>query len=445
MIDHQESSLASLREKIKQKSARLAVIGLGYVGLPVACQYADAGFEVLGIEHRADRVEIINSGVSPIEGEEPGLKELVERVISSGKMRATTNYQELFDIDVILIAVETPVDRTNQPRYQALRSAVCSLGPVLKEGAMVIVESTIAPGTMTDVVLPLLEESSGKKVNQDFFLGNCPERVMPGKLLLNLKNLSRVLGGMSPETANTMQLLYKQVINGELDVTDCITAELVKTVENTYRDVQIAFANEVALICEAVGGDVWKVRDLVNKTPYRQMHLPGAGVGGHCIPKDPLLLAYGVRDKEVSLRLIPAARTVNNAMPMHIVDLLADGFSEVGKTLHGTRILVLGYSYLEDSDDTRNSPSEVLVRALKDQGAQVIVHDPFVSQYTGDLYAKASGCDAAVLMVKHKQYSQIDLNALKSSLHTPVFVDGRGFYNTNDFSDWIYRKVGMGN
>lgn len=417
-------SLVELREKIERKQARLAVIGLGYVGLPVAATFADAGFDVVGVEARADRVEQINAGVCPIEGNEPGLAELLARVIAQETLRATTDYESLRDREVVLIDVETPVDGHNIPRYEALKSALGCLVPVLKRGALVIVESTIAPGTMANVAKPILE-SGGMKLNEDFYLGNCPERVMPGKLLSNLRSVSRVVGGMTPATAEAMIALYRHVVHAALDPTDCVTAELVKTAENAYRDVQIAFANEVALICEAVGGDVWKVRELVNKSPGRNMHLPGAGVGGHCIPKDPWLLAYGAEGKEVTLRLIPAARAVNDSMPLHIVDLLQRALVSVGREVAGARVLVMGYAYLEDSDDTRNSPSEVLVRRLCDLGAHVVIHDPYVREYQGDLLPMARGCDAVIVMVAHSQYRSLELAALK----TPILVDGRRVFD----------------
>ncbi len=413
--------LDELREKIDRIEARLAVIGLGYVGLPVACAFASAGFDVVGLELRSDRVECINRGVSPIDGNEPGLAELLADAIAAQRFRATADYLAIADRDVILIAVETPVDENNVPHYQALRSAAGALAKELKPGALVIVESTIAPGTMAGVVRPALE-TAGLQLNRDFYLGNCPERVMPGKLLRNLHGVSRVVGGMTPETAETMLALYRHIVQADLDATDCVTAELVKTVENAYRDVQIAFANEVALICEAVGGDVWRVRGLVNKSPGRQMHLPGAGVGGHCIPKDPWLLAHGVHDKGVPLRVIPAARAVNNSMPLHVVDLVQQALRcDVCRA----RILVLGYAYLEESDDTRNSPSEILVRHLCDLGAQVLVHDPYVSGYQGNILAMARGCDAAVVMVKHRAYTELDLAALARALRAPVVVDAR--------------------
>ena len=251
------------------------------------------------------------------------------------------------------------MDGNHVPQYHALRSVLELLGPVLKDEALVIVESTIAPGTMEQMVGPVLQSSSGKVPGKGFHLGHCPERVTPGRLLANLRGVSRVVGGMTAETAETMVALYRTVVEADLDTTDCMTAELVKTVENAYRDVQIAFANEVALICEAVGGDVWRVRELVNKSPGRQMHQPGAGVGGHCIPKDPWLLAYGARLGGHSPTLIPAARSINDGMPLHLAELTAHALEAAGRKMSEARVAVLGYSYLEESDDVRNSPSEV--------------------------------------------------------------------------------------
>jgi len=424
--------LDELRQTIASKEARLAVIGLGYVGLPVACAFARIGFNVLGVEVARQRVDTINAGNSPITGMEPGLQELVAEVVASGKLRATWDYEELGDRDVILICVETPVDEHDLPNYEALRSALEALGTVMKAGALVIIESTVAPGTTRDVVLPLLEASSGKRLNQGFYLGNCPERVMPGKLLANIRNVSRVIGGMTPETAQTMQVLYRHIVSAELDLTDCITAELVKTVENTYRDVQIAFANEMALICEKVGGDVWKVRELVNKSPGRMMLMPGAGVGGHCIPKDPWLLAYSVRTSDIDLRMIPAARSVNKSMPVHMVELLEAALKSEGKQLYGSQILVLGYTYLEDSDDIRNSPSQDVVKILEDRAAIVTIYDPYVASYKGSLLEKASGCEAVVVMVRHKEYRALDLKSLASVMKTPLMIDGRAVFREEE-------------
>jgi UDP-N-acetyl-D-mannosaminuronic acid dehydrogenase len=305
------------------------------------------------------------------------------------------------------------------------------------------VESTIAPGTVRDVVRPLLEQHSGRKAGQDFFLGACPERVMPGKLLANLRTMSRVCGGDTLSTAQMMVQLYRHIVEADLDIADIITAELVKTAENAYRDVQIAFANEVALICEANGADVWQVRDLVNKSPFRQMHMPGAGVGGHCIPKDPWLLVYGA-PADVPVRLIPAARTINESMPHHVAELTLAALGQAGQPTSGARVLVLGYAYLADSDDTRNSPSVALIEHLHHRGVVPVVHDPWVAEYRGDVLERAAGCVAAIFMVAHRAYNDLDLESLRAALAAPVLIDGRGMFEPRALQarGWFYRGVG---
>ena len=417
--------LEQLAQRIEDKSAKLAVIGLGYVGLPVACMFAEAGFQVVGLRRDPAKVAMINRGECPLEGEEPGLAELVARVTAGGRLHATTDYCEVEGADVILIAVETPVEAdTHKPAYKALRSALRDLGPHLGQGVMVIIESTIAPGTMARVVQPELEAASGKRVNQDFVLVNCPERVMPGKLLYNIRHLNRVVGASSPEAAAVAVALYRHIVEGELDPVDCITAEIVKTAENAYRDVQIAFANELALVCEDLGADVWQVRELVNKAPFRDVHRPGAGVGGHCIPKDSWLLLANTSPK-LRARLIPDARAVNDYMPYHMAEILETALQKEGLALAEARIAVLGYAYLENSDDTRNSPSETLVAHLRRLGSEVVVQDPYVAPYRGDVLATVEGCDAVVVMVAHAAYKALDLAKLCAALRTPILVDGR--------------------
>jgi UDP-N-acetyl-D-mannosaminuronic acid dehydrogenase len=432
--------------KIENKQARIVVLGLGYVGLPVACLFAQAGFRVSGVRRSLDKVALINRGVSPIEGDEPGLAELLRQVVATGYLVATTDYKVCRDADVVLIAVETPVDPgTKKPEYQALRGALSDLGQHLSRGTLVIIESTIAPGTMERLVKPLLEQASGLRANDEFYLANCPERVMPGKLLANIRGCDRVVGGMTPEAARLAVALYKHLVQGALDSVDCLTAELVKTMENAYRDVQIAFANEMALLCEDLGADVWEVRELVNKSPYRAMHLPGAGVGGHCIPKDPWLLIANTGDT-FAPRLIPAARAVNNAMPFHIVDLALRALQAAGVQESNARVAVLGYAYLENSDDTRNSPSQVAVERMHQLGIDVVIHDPWVPEHKGDVWHCVSGCDAAVFMVKHQDYCSLDLYRLRVALRTPILIDGRYIFSS-DQAEAVglrYSAVGQG-
>lgn len=435
-----------LQEKIAKRQALIGVVGLGYVGLPVACLFADAGFHVIGLEVKPERVAQINQGISPIKGIEPGLDELLSKVIKSGKLRATTKPKELAQADFITINVETPVDEDHQPRYQALRSACLEIGKAMKSGALVILESTVAPGTSEKIAIPELVKSSSKKVNADFFFGSCPERVMPGKLLMNLRTLGRVCGGSTPDVSQTMVSLYQTIVKGELEESDLITAELVKTVENSYRDVQIAFANEVALICEQNSADFYRVRELVNKLPSRQVHLPGAGVGGHCIPKDPWLLAHSVREK-IELRVIPAARAINDGMPRHMLELIQSALVEAGVSINRSKLLILGIAYLEDSDDTRNSPGLELCRLLEDAGAEVIIHDPWVEPYNKDLMELAAGCDSAILTTAHSFYKDLDLVELKKKMRHAILIDGRHLFDAKKAkeSGFALKCIGLGN
>lgn len=439
------NSLIQLQERFQNKEAQVAVIGLGYVGLPVACMLADAGFQVTGVDLKGDRVAMINRGENPIEGKEPGLAELIKKVVDVNHLQATTHYEALSAAEIILIDVETPIDEAHIPQYQALRRACHSLGGVLKDGALVVVESTIAPGTTESVVKPILEETSGMRSGEGFYLGVCPERVMPGKLLANLQSMSRVCGAETQEVAGTMVAFYRNIVEADLDPADLITAELTKTAENTYRDVNIAFANELALICQSVGADFLKVRELVNKSPGRNVLFAGAGVGGHCIPKDPWLLAYGSAGK-VDLNLIPAARAVNDSMPGQIASLLEVALEEAGKPIKDARIAILGYAYLEDSDDTRNSPSEVLEKRLLSVGCEVVVHDPVVKEYKRDLFETVEGCDAVVVMVGHAFYHNLNLVDIKNKLRTPILVDGRRVIAPRDAEDagFDYLAIGYG-
>jgi UDP-N-acetyl-D-mannosaminuronic acid dehydrogenase len=436
--------MEKLAEAIRDKEAKVAVIGLGYVGLPVACAFAQAGFQVSGIERDKVKAAQIEEGLCPIGGKEPGLAELLTEVTRGGRLQVRTGYLDRQEADVVLIAVETPVDSVSKkPRYEALQAALGALGPNLKRETLVVIESTIAPQTMEKVVKPLLEETSGLKVDEDFYLAYCPERVMPGKLLSNLRTCNRVIGGMSLEAAQLAKELYRHVVEADLDATDALTAELAKTTENAYRDVQIAFANEIALLCENVGADVYEVRQLVNKSPYRAMHIPGAGVGGHCTPKDPWLLVYGAEGR-LEPRLIPMARAINDSMPFHVAELAEDGLKEAGRAVKGAKVAVLGYAYLENTGDARNSPTIPLVERLQALGAEVVIQDPRFAEFNISLEKAVTGSDCVIVMVAHDEYCGIDLADLRKWIATPVLIDGRNVFDKERARElgFIYKGVG---
>ncbi len=428
---------------------KIVVVGMGYVGIPVACAFAKKGFKVIGINRSKPKVDEINRGDSPIKGREPRLKELLVELVSKGKLSATQDFSVCRDAYAILIAVQTPFDTKNmEPKYGSLGSALKDVGKNLSKGTLVVIESTIAPTTMNKLVKPILERESKLKAGEDFFLANCPERVMPGRLLQNIREYDRVVGGINQRSAQKAVELYRNIVEGELFPTDSLSAEIVKTAENAYRDVQIAFANEIALICEKLGVNAYEVRRLVNKCPFRDMHIPGAGVGGHCLPKDSWLLAYGVKN-QLSPKLIAMGREINEYMPHHMVELIETALSKARLRMKDAKIAVLGVSYLPDSDDTRNSPAQSIIDELSAKGAKIKAHDPFV-EYLGDvnlfdnLDETLSGSDCIVLVTAHSAYMDMNLRNIKKMLRTPIIVDGRNVFEKDECVQMGFIYFGIG-
>ncbi len=457
----------------------IVVIGMGYVGIPCAALLADVpGFRVTGIQRRSKRsgwkIEWLNSGRSPFEGDEPGLTELIHRVaVEKGTFHVTDDYAVCEDADVILIDVQTPTDENHVPHYDSLRQVTAQAGQYLQPGTLVIIESTVAPGTTQHVVQPILEQESGLTGGEDFSLAFSYERVMPGKLLEYITDFPRVVGGIDEESPRRAVELYSNIVNERLTPADVLTTEMSKVVENAYRDVNIAFANEVALVCERMGVDAFEIRELINARPDRHMHLPGAGVGGHCLPKDSWLLNYGVetygqpadqsfaiRYSPFAIRLIPLAREINDGMPAHMLALVEDALEKAGRELEEAKVALLGVAYLENADDTRNTPAATLAKLLREQGAEVIAHDPHVRNadwqralddgvdvpLTDDLWAAFEGADCATLVTRHREYGKIDLERVQQVMRTAALVDGRNVFNTGEGVDGmlVVRAVGKG-
>lgn len=447
----------------------IVVIGMGYVGIPMAATFADVkGNNVVGVQRKSKRsgwkIDLLNAGKSPIGGDEPGLAELVDRVAKKGTFKVTDDFSVCKQADAILLDVQTPVDENHVPDYSSLTEAAEAVGHNMKRGVLVVIESTVAPGTTENIVKPILERASGMVAGKDFNLVFSYERVMVGRLLHNIRHMPRIVGGLTPECTQRGVQLYKKVVEAELLPTDCLTAEVAKVTENTYRDVNIAFANEIALICESLGVNVHDVRRLVNsmphdpsnpaKNPYRMMHVPGAGVGGHCLPKDPWLLQYGLKEygtSKITPKVIVESRRINDYMPQHMAELVKDALGEKGKNLRDTRICLLGLAFLEDSDDTRNTPTVPLYNLLKKQCKEVVVHDPYVKEFeditlTNDLNKALGGKDCVVTMTRHKEYLAIPLDLLKKTLATAVIVDGRNVFNPEKClkEGFAFRGVGIG-
>jgi len=454
------------------KKKKIVVVGMGYVGIPAAALFADvAGFNVVGIQRRSERsgwkIDWLNNGKNPIGGDEPGLSELIEKVVKQGTFRVTDDFSECNDADAILIDVQTPTDEEGIPHYESLKAVSTQVGRQMRRDVLVVIESTIAPGTTENVVKHILEKESqlklelGLEAEKDFALAFSYERVMVGRLLHNIINYPRIIGGIDEESTKRAMELYKLIVKAELYPTDVLTAEVAKVAENAYRDVNIAFANEMALMCESLGVDVFKVRELVNTlpndpsnpsaNPIRNMHFPGAGVGGHCLPKDSWLLKYGVDTYgkfKVEPQIIIKSRELNAWMPTHMADLLEEGLNDAGLELESAKIAILGVAFLENSDDTRNTPSRPLYERLVEKGAKPILHDPYVRDFeipfTKDLNEAISGADAIVIVTKHNEYLNMDLDLIKEKMRTPVLVDGRGVYRKEECENlgFIYKGVG---
>ncbi len=446
---------------------RIVVVGMGYVGIPMAALLADVeDFYVTGIQRRSQRsgwkIDWLNQGKNPFEGEEPGLDELIARIVKNGKFKVTDKYDAVDEADYILIDVQTPVDDDRIPRYESLLEVSQKISKHMKKGVTIILESTVAPGTTNNIVQPILEEGSGLKRGKDFYLVFSFERVMPGKLLEYIIDFPRVIGGGCTEANAKAKYLYGKVVKKELQVTDTLTAELTKCIENAYRDVNIAFANEMALLCEDFDRNIYEIIEFINHRHDRMMHYPGSGVGGHCLTKDPWLLLYGFdkyTDKkyEEKIKLIPDSRNLNDYMPRHMVELMEDVFREAHKLVDNIKIVLLGVSYKANTDDTRNTPTENIVRVLKGRyhshNITFIAHDPYVkerdyneTELTSDFDKAVSGADVLIFATNHNEYYNIDLDDLKKKVRTPIIIDGRNIFKKKLVEDkgFIYRKVGEG-
>ncbi len=447
---------------------KLVVVGMGYVGTPVAALFADVpGFKVTGMQRRSIRsawkIDALNQGKSVIEAEEPGLPELIKRVHDKGTFHVTDDVVEYRDADAIIIAVQTPVDKNHVPQYESLRQVLADVGNNMRKGALICLESTVAPGTTNHLAKPILEKQSGMKAGKDFGLLFSYERVMVGRLIHNLTMYDRIVGGVDAESTQRGIELYKNIVKAKLHPTDALTAEVAKVTENAYRDVNIAFANEVALICESLGVNVHDVRGFVNSlpndnsnpsaNPYRNMHVPGAGVGGHCLPKDSWLLKYGL-DTYGSFKfdpeIITGSRYLNDSMPQHMKRLTEEALAEKGLKLKDAKITILGVAFLENSDDTRNTPAEPLYKALVGNCSEVIAHDPYVKEFeemciTNNLKKAIEGSDCLIVVTRHKEYQVLKPSALKAKMRTPVIVDGRNVFSQDEclLKGFAFRGVGL--
>lgn len=416
----------NLMEKIESREAHLGVVGLGYVGLPLAVEFAKAGFRVTGVDIDESKVARLRAGVSYVKDV---LSEDLSSQITSGRLRVSTDFSLLAETDTVDICVPTPLRKTRDPDVSFIVDAVEQIRKILHPVQLVILESTTYPGTTEELILPMLEET-GLKVGTDFHLAFSPERVDPGNPKYTTKNIPKVVGGVTPACVKAAGTLYRQTLETVVEVQSTQVAEMVKLLENTFRSVNIGLVNELALMCRKMGIDVWEVINAAATKPFGFMPFyPGPGLGGHCIPIDPFYLSWKARAAGFEARFIELAGAVNSSMPYHVAGLVAEALNGMGKAVRGSRILVLGVAYKENIDDVRESPALDIIGILRRQGGEISYHDPYVPSIRLDGLMLSSsdlndgvlaGTDCAVVVTAHRS---IDYRAILEKV--PAMVDTR--------------------
>jgi len=402
---------------------KICVIGLGYIGLPTATMFAVSGYKVVGVDVKKDVVETINQGNIHIE--EPGLSEMVKGAVSKGNLKASTKPEES---DVYIIAVPTPLTQDKKIELKYLKNAIESLEKVLKKGDTVIVESTIAPRTTEDFILPILEEM-GFDPKKDLYLSHCPERVLPGQIINELMNNNRVIGGTTKEAALKARKIYESFVNGEMYITDATTAEMVKLMENTFRDVNIALVNELAKISKKIKIDIWEAVGLANKHPRVNLHKPGPGVGGHCLAIDPWFIVEKAPEKS---KIIKLSRDTNNSMPGFVVKDIEENLGKI----NNPKIAILGITYKGNVDDLRESPVLDIIDKFEQKGYDLGIYDPYVKNFkyeTVSLENAVKEADLLIVGADHRDFKYIFPDKISELMRNNILYDTK---NILDHKAW---------
>ncbi len=398
-----------LRHKISTRTARVGIVGLGYVGLPLAVEFAKAGFRVTGVDLVESKVARINAGDSYVQDVPSGE---VFSLVEQGRLRATTDFSAIGEMDTINICVPTPLRKTKDPDMSHIVSACQEIGKYLHPGMLAILESTTYPGTTEELVLPMLS-NSGMRVGVDFFLCFSPERVDPGNANFQTRNIPKVVGGVTPACTEMGRLFYSQALETVVPVSSTQVAEMVKLLENTFRMINIGLVNELAMMCDRMGIDIWEVIEAAATKPFGFMpFFPGPGLGGHCIPIDPFYLSWKTRQAGIEARFIELAGYINGQMPHFVVEKIQNALNSERKPLYGSRIHIIGVAYKRNIDDVRESPALDVIHLLKRRGAVVTYSDPYVPSLrieeetliSSDLAAALGAVDCAVIITDHSDF-----------------------------------------
>jgi UDP-N-acetyl-D-glucosamine dehydrogenase len=431
-----------LKEKILQRKAVAGVIGLGYVGLPLALEFCKAGFQVIGFDVNINRVNAINQGGSYIQDVSP---EAVQAAVQQKRLLASTDFSLLKEIDAVSICVPTPLRKTKDPDISYIVAAVDQITRYLHKGQLIVLESTTYPGTTDEVILPELSKT-GLKVGEDFYLAFSPERVDPGNTRFTTRNIPKVIGGITPRCTEMAMTLYQQIIEKVIPVSSTKTAEMVKLLENTFRSVNIALVNEIALMCDKLGIDVWEVINAAATKPFGFMPFyPGPGLGGHCIPLDPFYLAWKLKTLNYTARFIELAGEINAFMPNYVISKVAGVLNDKERSVKNSKILIIGVAYKNDVNYIRESPALDIIRLLEKQGAKVYYHDPYIPEITEEgITLKAvnltesllAEMDCTVIVTDHSAY---DYQWLVD--HSNIVIDTRNATKNVRDSGQVIRKL----
>tara|TARA_A100001015_G_scaffold15551_1_gene18130 strand:+ start:689 stop:2002 length:1314 start_codon:yes stop_codon:yes gene_type:complete len=436
--------LSNIKNKINTKEAKLCVVGLGYVGLPLAVEFAKAGFKVTGIDISENRVNQLNRGENYIR--DINDKEL-RMLIDSESLKATTDYSVISEMDAISICVPTPLSKLKDPDVSYIQSSIDEIVNYIHPGLLLVLESTTYPGTTRELILPALL-NSGAKVGEDLFLCFSPERIDPGNETFNIKNTPKVIGGVTEECGNLGAELYKKITDEVVIVSSPESAEMVKLLENTFRSVNIGLVNEIAIMCEKLKVNAWEVIDAAETKPFGFMKFtPGPGLGGHCIPIDPHYLAWKMRTLDYKARFIELAGQINSSMPEHVVELIRFSLNDLAITIKNSNILLIGMAYKKDIDDVRESPSLDIMALLEEQGANVSYYDPYISEIKWNSEIKKGYLNLSEInLIKYSaiviltDHTNIDYEKIKNS--DSLIIDTRNVYKNYNSENII--RLGSG-
>lgn len=418
-----------LLKKIRDKEIIVGVVGLGYVGLPLAVEKAKAGFKTIGFDVQKDKVESVNAGINYIgDVVDDDLKNIVE----TGMLKATSNFGFVKDVDFIAICVPTPLDTHQQPDISYVKSSAEEIAKYMTKGTMIVLESTTYPGTTEELLKPILE-TSGLKCGEDFYLGFSPERVDPGNKQFKTKNTPKVVGAVGEDAREVIAAMYRSVLEGDVyEVSSPAVAEMEKILENTYRNINIGLANEMAILCNKMDIDYWEVVDAAKTKPYGfQAFYPGPGLGGHCIPLDPYYLSWKAREYGFHTSMIESSMMVNDKMPEYCVERSMSILNQHRKALNGSKVLVLGIAYKNDIDDYRESPAIRVIEKLKEAGADTDFYDPWIAQYkdSGQIFKGIKKIDGAVIA----EYDLVLIAAAHTNIdYSMIQKNARAIFDTRN-------------